>query len=103
MVKSICFLACSLTIGQVVERGDWQLSPQLARGLELVYSGTYLEESLAPNVRHQKLFRLDTTLFVLEAGKQHWDAAATTTLGRQGVPAPAPAAPTGCARPPPSP
>src|SRR5258708_15652663 len=62
MVKSICFLACSLSIGQVVERGDWQLSPQLVRGQELVYTGTYLDESITPNVHYQKKYRLDTTL-----------------------------------------
>ena len=88
MVKTLCFLT-SLTLGQVLERGDWQLSPQLARGLELVYSGSYLDESLAPNVRYQKLFRLDTTLFVLEAGKQHCDVAVMTGLSQQDLPQPA--------------
>lgn len=94
MVKSICFLACSLTIGQVVERGDWQLSPQLLRGQELVYAGTYLDESITPNVHYQKKYRLETTLFVLEAGKQHWDVAIMTALTEQDTrPAPAAAAP----------
>jgi hypothetical protein len=80
MVKSICTLVCSLTLGQLVERGDWQLSPQLSRGLELVYSGTYVEESLAPNVNHQKPYRLNTTLFVMTADKQHADVAIMTSL-----------------------
>jgi hypothetical protein len=80
MVKSICTLVCSLTLGQLVERGDWQLSPQLTRGLELVYSGTYLEESLAPNVKHQKPYRLATTLFVLGADKRYADVAIMTVL-----------------------
>jgi hypothetical protein len=87
MVKSICMLACSLTLGQLVERGDWQLSPQLARGLELVYAGTYVDESLAPNVKYQKTYRLETTLFVLDTGKLHSDVALMTALseidGRQ--------------------
>jgi peroxiredoxin len=80
MVKSICIVACSLTMGQLVERGDWQLSPNLPRGQELVYTGTYLEEALAPNVKHHKQYRLETTLFVLDASKQHADVAIMTTL-----------------------
>src|SRR4051812_22247637 len=80
MVKSICILACSLAIGQAGDRGDWQLTPQLARGLELIYSGTYHEESLAANVHYQKSYRLDTTLFVLDAAKQQWDVAIMTAL-----------------------
>ncbi len=80
MVKSICMLACSLTLGQLVERGDWQLSPQLARGQELVYTGIYLDETLAPNVRHQKSYHLETTLFVLDAVKQSANVAIMTAL-----------------------
>jgi peroxiredoxin len=83
MVTSICFLACSLAVGQVLERGDWQLSPQLARGLELVYAGTYLEESVTASVHHQKQYRLETTLFVLDAGKQSADVAVMTALALQ--------------------
>jgi peroxiredoxin len=89
MVTSICLLACSLTIGQVVERGDWQLSPQLLRGQELVYSGTYVDESIGPNVRHQKIYRLDTTLFVLDTLKQYCSVAVMTALTEQDMrPAP---------------
>jgi peroxiredoxin len=90
MVKSICMLACSLTLGQLVERGDWQLSPQLPRGQELVYSGTYLDETLAPNVKYQKIYRLETRLFALESKKQHTEVAIMTALSEQdGRPTPA--------------
>jgi peroxiredoxin len=80
MVKSICMLAVSLTMGQLVERGDARLTPQLPRGQELVYTGTYLDEALAPNVNHQKWYRLETTLFVLEASKKATDVAIMTAL-----------------------
>jgi peroxiredoxin len=83
MVKSLCFLAWSLTCAQVVERGDWQLSPQFLRGHEFVYSGTYLEESIAANVRHQKQYRLETTLFVLDTLKDHCNVAIMTGLAEQ--------------------
>jgi hypothetical protein len=85
MVKTLCFLT-ALSAGQVLERGDWQLSPQLVRGLELVYSGSYLDESLAPNVRYQKLYRLDTTLLVIEVGKQQCEVAVMTRLSQQDLP-----------------
>ena len=92
MVKPICMLALSLTLGQLVERGDWRLSPQLPRGQELVYTGTYLHESLAPNVKHQKEYRLQATLFVLDAARQHTDVALMTCLAEQD---PRPGAPAG--------
>ncbi len=89
MVKSLCILACSLMLAQAGERNaDWQLAPQLARGLELVYAGTYLEEDLGPNVHHQKQYRLETTLFVLDAGPKFWDVAVMTALSRQDGQAP---------------
>src|SRR5947209_8233096 len=80
MVKSICMLACSVALGQLVERGDWQLAPQLPRGQELVYTGTYLDEALAPNVRHQKIYRLETRLFVLDSTRKQSEVAILTAL-----------------------
>lgn len=89
MVKSICMLACSVALGQLVERGDWHLAAQLPRGQELVYTGTYLEEILAPNVKHQKMYRLETRLFVLDSAKQHNEVAIMTALtDMDGRPAP---------------
>src|SRR5690242_14378040 len=81
MAISICLLACALTTGQVLERGDWQLAPRLARGLELTYAGTCTEESLIPKVQFQRQYRLQTTLFVLDATKKHADVAIMTSLG----------------------
>jgi peroxiredoxin len=80
MVTSICLLTCALTVGQVPDRAEWQLSPQLLAGMELVYSGTYLEEDLSPNVNHQRRYHLDTTMFVLEARRGRWDVAFMTSL-----------------------
>src|SRR5450755_4657486 len=80
MVTSICLLTCALAISQPPDRAEWQLSPQLLPGMELVYAGTYLEEALIPNVNYQRRYRLDTILFVLETGPQRWDIAFMTAL-----------------------
>jgi peroxiredoxin len=82
MITSICLLSCALTLAQG-ERADWQLSPQLSSGLELVYSGVYLEESLIPNVQHQRQYRLEANVLVLDAGVKDWQVAIMTALSLQ--------------------
>jgi peroxiredoxin len=90
---STYLFASALLLGQAGDRTDGSLMPQLAPGLELVYAGTYLEESLIPNVQFQRHYRLDTNLLVLDARLRHWDVAILTTLSlyepRQGVSKPA--------------
>src|ERR1700730_6625794 len=80
MAPSICLIACALTVGQLPDRAEWQLAPQLLTGMELVYSGTYTEEALGPNVNYQRRYRLDTNLFVLEAAAGRCDVALMTSL-----------------------
>ena len=82
MIKSIFLLSCALTLGQA-DRTEWQLTPQLTPGLEFVYSGTYLEESLIPNVQYQRQYRLESNLLVLEAGSKDWRIAIMTALSLQ--------------------
>ena len=76
MATSICLLAWALALGQA----DAGLAPQLVPGLELVYAGSYLEESLGPNVQYQRQYRLETHALVLGAGARHWDLAVLTSL-----------------------
>jgi peroxiredoxin len=83
MLTSICLLSCALTLAQATDRPEWQLTPQLAPGLELVYTGVYLEESLVPNARHQRHYRLETNLLVLDAGVKDWHVAIMTSLSLQ--------------------
>ncbi len=83
MVTSICLLSCVLAAGQPTNKADWQLSPQLASGLELVYTGSYVEESLIPNVAHQINYRLDANLLVLDAGVKNTQVAIMTGLSLQ--------------------
>lgn len=80
MVTSICLLACALTVGQAPDRSEWLFSPQLTPGLELVYLGSYTEESLIPNVQYQQHYRLETQFLVLEGKQRSWQVAVMTSL-----------------------
>lgn len=83
MGLSIHLLACALTLGQAGDRADSVLAPQLTPGLELVYAGSYLEESLIPNVQFQRQYRLDAHVLVLAPRPRHWDMAVLTALRLQ--------------------
>jgi len=72
-----------LTLGQSAGRAEYQLTPQLTQGLELVYSGVYLDETLIPNAQHQRQYRLDTRLLVLDASVKDWHVAYMTSLSLQ--------------------
>ncbi len=83
MIKSIYLLSCALTFGQASDRSEWLLTPQLAPGLELIYTGTFAEESLIPNVRHQRQYRLETNLLVLDTGVKEYQIALMTAMSLQ--------------------
>src|SRR4029077_10730783 len=76
----LCLLACALGVAQPADRPEVKLAPQLFPGLELAYSGTFTEEALVPGVQFQRTYRLETTLFVLEAHAHCWDVAFLTAL-----------------------
>jgi hypothetical protein len=83
MRTTLCLLVCALAVRQPPERGDWLLLPQLARGQELVYTGTFTEQSLIPGVQYEHAYRIDLTALVLDAGKDKFDLALLTTVGAQ--------------------
>lgn len=76
-------LTCAMNLGQVPDRAEWQLAPQLTPGLELVYSGVYLDETLIPNAQHLRQYRLDGYVLVLDAGVKDWHVAFMTGLSLQ--------------------
>ena len=82
MQTSLCLVTCALMLAQTGDRAEWQLSPQLASGTELLYRGELLEEDLGPQFQRQTRYRLDATLLVLEAGVKDWQVAFLTTLTR---------------------
>src|ERR1043165_6274516 len=87
MITSHCLLSCALMLAQPSsappDRADWLLTPQLSPGLELVYRGSYMEESLIPGVQQQKQFRLDANLLVLDVKCKEWQGAFMTVLSMQ--------------------
>jgi hypothetical protein len=78
-----CLLACALTLAQPATRAEWQLTPQLATGMELSYSGVFLDETLIPNAQYQRQYRLETNLLVLTSGVKDWQVAVMTALSLQ--------------------
>jgi peroxiredoxin len=77
-------LTCGLALGQPLDRSECQLAPHLFPGLELVYSGSFNEEALIPGVKSERSYKLDATLFVLEARQDGWQAAFLTALSLRG-------------------
>lgn len=88
-------LSCALTIAQPADRAEWQLTPQLTPGLELTYSGTYTDETLVPGAQHQRHYRVDANLLVLDAGVKDWHVAFLTGLSLQNARQPGDKKPTG--------
>lgn len=80
MNAASCLLISALALGQPTSRSEWQLAPQLASGLELVYAGAYTEETLIPNVQFQRHYHLDALVLVLDPSGRAWDVAFMTTL-----------------------
>lgn len=83
MKTSLLLLACACSLGQPNSRSEWQLTPQLAPGQELVYTGVCVEESLVPNVQFQRHYRLETFVFVLGGAPGRWDVAVMTALSQR--------------------
>lgn len=80
MQTQALLLILSFAAGQTGPSADWILSPRLSPGLELVYSGDFLEESLVPHVQFQRRWRVEATALVLEGSAKHWDLALLTVV-----------------------
>src|SRR4051812_28927891 len=85
MVATFCLITCALATSQTPDRAEWLLSPRLGRTVELVYGGSFLEESLGNSVQFNRAYRLESRIFVLEATAKAADLAFLTIL-RQGGP-----------------
>lgn len=67
MAATLYLLACAYAAAQAVSAdSDWQLTPRLGRGQELVYRGSYAEESKAPGVQFNHGYLLESRVFVME-------------------------------------
>jgi peroxiredoxin len=73
MTATLCLLGCLLAPAQSPDRpaappraGDGVLA-RLAKGQELVYRGTFTEDSTGDGVQFSRAYRVETRLFVLDA------------------------------------
>jgi peroxiredoxin len=80
MVANICLITCALFTAQPADRSEWQLAPRVTTGQELVYRGTFAEEAVGRGVEFKRSYRLDSRVFVLEAGSRGLNVALYTTL-----------------------
>lgn len=85
MLTSICLLTCALAPMQAPPSGgsDWLLSPRLARAQELVYRGTFAEETLGRGVQFSRNFRLENRVFVINVMPQASEVVLFTVLREQ--------------------
>jgi peroxiredoxin len=74
--------AAALALGQPAagDTSDWLLVPHLGRGQELVYRGSFTEESLDGTARFSRAYRLEARLFVLELTGREADVVCCTQL-----------------------
>ena len=66
MAAILCLCTCALATAQAPATGEWLLSPNVGRGQELVYRGTFVEESLGRAVQFNRTYRVETRVFVLD-------------------------------------
>jgi peroxiredoxin len=80
MLATLCLMSCALAPTQAASGSEWLLTPRLSRGQELVYRGTFTEESLGRGVQFLRSYRLQSRVFVLDSSPDGADVAFFTTL-----------------------
>ncbi len=85
MIATLCLLTCSLAVGQPGGAAEWPLVPRLGRGQELVYTGTFVEETQGKSVQFSRTYLLETRLFVLDTASTATEAALFTVLRERGA------------------
>jgi peroxiredoxin len=82
MVATLWLLGCFLMPAQTARSAgsDSSLLPRLERGTELVYRGTFTEQSVGDRVRFQRAYRFETRALAIEASEKGADLAVMTHL-----------------------
>jgi peroxiredoxin len=80
MVGTLCLCCCVLTTAQPADRSEWLLTPRLGRAQELVYRGTFSEESLGSAVQFNRTYRFESRVLVLETPPTGAEVAFLTVL-----------------------
>jgi peroxiredoxin len=80
MAANLCLITCALLVAQSADRGEGPVTARLGRGQELIYRGTYAEETRGKGAEFSHSFLLETRVFVLESNYQGSDLALFTIL-----------------------
>jgi peroxiredoxin len=82
MVATLWLLGCFLMPAQTARSAGTESSvlPRLERGTELVYRGTFTEQSVGDQVRFQRAYRFETRGLVIESSEKGADLAVMTHL-----------------------
>ena len=80
MVANLCLITCAFFTAQTAEPSEWLLFPRLSQGQELVYRGSYAEESLGRDVQFSRSYRLESRAFVLDTSARSIDVAVYTVF-----------------------
>ena len=80
MLTALCVLTGVLAPAQPASGSDWVVGPRLARGQELVYSGSYSEEAVGNGVKFARSYHLDTRILALDVAPSVTNLAVLTTL-----------------------
>ncbi len=83
MIPTLCLISVALAPAQPAGVSDWLLTPRWGRGQELVYQGSYLEESLGKGIQFTRSYHLHHRVFVLDKNPQGMELALLTTLKQQ--------------------
>ena len=74
-----------LAVAQPPERSDWLLTARLGRAQELVYKGTYDEQSVGGDVEFRRTYWVQGSVLVLDATATDAEVAFLTILRQRGA------------------
>ncbi len=90
MISTLYVLACVLAPAQTtplppppaapVSSGDARLQPHLPRSLELVYRGSFTEQTVGDKTQYTRAYRVESRVFVLDNNDKGTDLAFFTSL-----------------------
>lgn len=85
MVRALCLFTCALAVTGSATGSEWQLSPRLSRGQELVYAGSFSEETRGKSVQFSRSYQLESRVLVLAVSAQESEVALLTLLRQRGA------------------
>lgn len=82
MIGPVCLWVCVWSAGQPALAADWDLTLHLARGQEVVYRGSFREQSLRSHVHWDHTYELEARFLVTEERARGWQVALWTAWTR---------------------